>query len=159
MVIALSATKLVDTVQIVAEKKKRRRTIPIWGEEYEWWTDAVERQLDPKGMDQKDLAKALGVHPSVISRCVNRKSAVYEVVIAISDYLVISYPVILPTSEAEAAALSKAKRLFKRDVQAAQIKPGVPEISQEDQTPAVQPEHAVRSKKAKRRAGRAQTSV
>lgn len=144
----------VDTVGLVAEEnsdeaERRRCTIPIWGDEYEWWTDAVRRQLDVKGLDQKQLADRLGLDAGAVSRCINRKKPLYEILIAISDELAVAYPVILPISEEQAIHLAKEKRLFKREKEVRGIKAGAAEKGAQDQPLGVVSEHAVRSEEGK----------
>lgn len=144
--------ELVDTVGIVAAKNSddpetRPRTVPIWGDEYDWWSLAVKRQLKAVGWTQEDLANSLGIHPSLVSRCITRKVPTYDLLLAISDELKVAYPVILPESEGEALRLAEEKRLYKREVEAKKIKAGVPEIAKKDQAPGVVSEHAVRSRK------------
>jgi transcriptional regulator with XRE-family HTH domain len=145
---------VVDILTAVTETKPpatipRGRTIPIYGKEYEWWTQAVRRQLKVAGIDQVELAEKLGVAPSDVSRCINRKKPTYDLLLAISDELKVAYPVILPTSEEEALALATEKRAFKRVAEAEKIKAGVPENLSEDQTDRVASEHAIRSSKQK----------
>lgn len=133
---------------------RRRHPIPLYDERYAWWTAAVERQLDAIGINQKQLAKAIDESESDVSRCINRKRTTYELLIIISDYLKIAYPVVLPESEEQALEIAKAKRLYKRVAEASEIKAGVPETSKEDQTVPVVSEHAIRSRKAKAPEGR-----
>lgn len=136
---------------VVAEKdddaEKRRHTIPIYGSEFEWWTAAVRRQLEVMGIDQKELSERLGIDTGSVSRCINRKKPTFELLILISDFLKVAYPVVLPESEEEALALAKEKRLHKREAKAHKIKAGVPETAAKDQTARVPSEHAVRSRK------------
>lgn len=143
---------LLDNVDLVASRKgeetePRGHTMPIYGPEYSWWTEACERQLKVVGVNRKELAALLGVHPSLITRCINRETPTYELIIGISDHLKVAYPVLFPESEAEALALATEKRAHKRDVEVGKIKTGVPEIAKEDQAPGVLSEHAVRSRK------------
>lgn len=145
---------MVDILTTVAARKdddpdERPRTVPIFGDEYAWWTLAVRRQLKAAGINQEELADKLDVHPSLVSRCINRKVPTYDLLLAISDELKVAYPVILPTSEEEALALATEKRAFKRVVEAGKIKAGVPENLSEDQTGVVASEHAIRSSKQK----------
>jgi transcriptional regulator with XRE-family HTH domain len=139
-----------DTIDIMADEK-RRRTIPIFGDQFAWWPEAVKRQLEKKGIDQKTLAKNISATEPEVTKCVRRKNPVYELLIAISDELDIPYPVILPESEAEALRLATERRLFRRDLQLAQIQAGVPERTVEDQTPKVPSEHVQRARKSSKK--------
>lgn len=149
---------MIDILGLVASKKSddpegRPRTIPIFGEEYAWWTNAVKRQLTVVGMNQQELAEKLEVDPGMVSKCINRKVPTYDLLIAISDELKVAYPVILPESEGEAIRLAQEKRIYKREMEAEKIKAGVPETPAEDQTRDVVSEHAVRSRKREAKKG------
>jgi transcriptional regulator with XRE-family HTH domain len=141
-----------DIVAFVSDESvaKRGRTIPIQDGRFAWWTVAVRRQLAVFGIDQKQLAAELGLLESAVSRCINRTQPVYEVLIKISDRLVVAYPVLLPESEEEAIRLAGQRRLIKRDNQVAQIKAGVGEATVESQTAPVVSEHAFRSEGSRR---------
>lgn len=117
--------------------EKRRRTIPLFGEEFQWWTDAVRARLVETGMNQKQLASAVGDNEGIVSRCIRREKPVYELLIAISDALELPYPVVLATSYDEALRLAAARRLYRRDRNIQEIKAGVGESSTERQTPAL----------------------
>jgi transcriptional regulator with XRE-family HTH domain len=152
----LCAIELSDIVETMSEKdgdqpETRRRTIPIYGPEFDWWTQAVERRLNDRDMSKKELAEAIGAEPPEVTRCVLRQKPIYELLIAISDELGIPYPVILPQSEAEALKLATERRLFHSDMQALQVKAGVTERRGHGQPPPLQSEHAIRSRRQRRR--------
>lgn len=136
------------------DPKARRHPIPLYDDRYEWWTDAVRRQLKVFGYNQKQLAADLDETESDVSRCINRETPTFELLIKISDFLKIAYPVVLLESEEQAVEVAKEKRLQKRVAKAGEIKAGVPETAEKDQTDALVSEHAVRSRKAKTREGR-----
>lgn len=111
----------------------RRRTIPIWDDKYQWWTDAVDRRLTALGINQKELSNYIEAGESEVSRCINRSKPVFELLIDISDALDIPYPVILAESETEAFELAKQRRLVRRMDQVAQIVAGVPKRTDDGQ--------------------------
>jgi transcriptional regulator with XRE-family HTH domain len=135
---------------------ERRRTVPIFDDQFDWWTQAVTRELGARRLKQKDLALKLGEATSAISRCINREKPIYELLIAISDELTIPYPVILPETEHEALRLAEHRRLLRSDLQLAEIRAGVGESSRESQTAPLPSEHAVRPR---RRPGRRRVSA
>lgn len=139
---------MADIVQRVSDEtaEKRGRTIPISGETFQWWTDAVKRQISALKLSQKALADELELPESAVSRCISRVQPVYETLLAISDRLGVAYPVILPESEDEALHLATQRRLIRRDIQVKQIVTGVSKTPKKGQTPAVVSEHGFRSK-------------
>lgn len=106
-------------------KPSRRRTIPLWGAQYDWWPDAVRSTIKELGIDQKWLAEWIGAHPAEVNKCITRKTPVYELLLDISDALDLPYPVVLPESFDEALKVAKERRLARRDAQVDQIKAGV----------------------------------
>lgn len=114
--------------EIDREAPARRRTIPLWGSEFDWWTAAVQRRIAELGIDQKFLSEYIDAEPPEVSRCINRRKPIYELLIAISDALDIPYPVVLPETEEEALEIARQRRLVRRDAQMAQIKAGVAKI-------------------------------
>lgn len=108
-----------------AEKPGRRRTIPLWGEQYDWWPKAVRDRLSELGIDQKFLSAWIEAHPTEVNKCITRKVPVYELLLDISDALDLPYPVVLPESYEEALKVARERRLARRDMQVAQIKAGV----------------------------------
>lgn len=125
-----------------AKDRVRQVVLPIWEDRYDWWTKAVDRQLRAKSINQKQLAAELKRPESEVSRCINRKKPLYLTVIAISDYLTIAYPVILPETEDEALALAAEKRTLKRVAKARDVQAGVAGKAKEDQGGVVASEHA-----------------
>lgn len=121
---------MLDIVEHVTEENdKRRVSLPIWDDRYEWWSEAVRNKIrprDPAGQDQKTMAHKLGYSPSEVSRAISREKPLYDIVIAISDELKLPYPVIFPESEEEALHLAMQRRLFRRDAQLEQVRPQVP---------------------------------
>lgn len=107
------------------ETPMRRRTIPIFGPEFQWWTDAVRAKLVELDIEQTDLAAHIKAEPPEVSRCITRKKPVYELLLDISDALEIPYPVVLPTSLEEAMEVARQRRLVRRDAQIGQIAAGV----------------------------------
>lgn len=132
-------------------KAKRDVSLPIWGREYQWWTDAVNRQLKARGIDQKDLAIVIKEGAPAVSNCIRRVKPVYRIIIAISRELDIPYPMQLAETEALAFHLMEQKRMFKSDRQVQQIKAGVTEIPTESQTQEVRSDDEGRKGKRKRR--------
>lgn len=130
------------------DPKTRRHPIPLYDDRYDWWTQAVRRQLGVVGIDQRRLALELGATEAAVSRCINRDTPTYELLIQISDFLKVAYPVVLPESEEQAIEIAKEKRLSKRVAKAGEIKAGVPETAKKDQTERLVSEHAIRSRKA-----------
>lgn len=124
---------LTPVAQEKSEPEQRRRTIPIWDDQFDWWTKAVDRRLGFLGINQKQLAGYIEAGESAVSRCINRSKPVYELLIDISDALEIPYPVILPESEEEALELAKQRRLVRRMDQIGQITAGVPKRTKEGQ--------------------------
>lgn len=108
-----------------AAEPTRRRTIPLFGEQYDWWPALVRKQLKALGIDQKFLAAWIDAQPPEVNKCITRKTPVYELLLDISDALDIPYPVVLPESYEEALIVARERRLARRDVQVAQIKAGV----------------------------------
>lgn len=134
---------MVVIFQEVAKKKAspepgRRRTIPLFGSQFDWWTNAVLRRLDELDIDQKFLSEWIDAKPPEVSRCINRRKPVYELLLAISDALEIPYPVVLPESEEEAMEVARQRRLVRRDAQVAQIAAGVGNSSENRQIRAIQ---------------------
>jgi hypothetical protein len=117
-------------LKLVAKEKSaaepRGRTIPLWGEQFLWWPQAVKRKLRELGVDQKFLSNYIEASTSDVSRCLSLKKPLYDLLIAISDALEIPYPVVLPESEEEALEIARQRRLVRRDAQMAQITAGVP---------------------------------
>lgn len=126
--------------------ERRRRTLPLWGEQFAWWTNAVKSRLATRGINQKQLAQAIGEDEGAVSRCITRHTAVYEILMAISDELEVPYPVILPESEAEAAHLTAQRRLLRSDAQLAMIKASSP-----TQPTLATPPNGVPTKRRRRR--------
>ena len=145
--LAVCAIEVADILQIVSDEsaEKRGRTIPIGDDRFQWWTDAVKRQLALHKLNQKQLADELELPESAVSRCISRAKPVYETLLAISERLEVAFPVILPESEDEALYLATQRRLIRRDIQVKQIVTGVGKPSRKGQTPAVVSEHAFRS--------------
>lgn len=133
---------MVDILRAVSKKiddeiPLRRRTIPIFGPEFQWWTSAVKSRLIALGIEQTDLARYIKAQPPEVSRCISRKKPVYELLLDISDALEIPYPVVLPESEDEAMEIARQRRLVRRDAQLGQIKAGVAGIKGKRQVTAI----------------------
>lgn len=106
-------------------KPARRRTIPLWGSQYDWWPEAVRSRIKDLGIDQKWLSGWIDAHPTEVNKCITRKTPVYELLLDISDALDLPYPVVLPESLDEAIKVARERRLARRDAQVDQIKAGV----------------------------------
>lgn len=103
----------------------RRRTIPLYGSQYDWWPNAVRRRIAELDIDQKFLAVWINAEHTAVNKCITRKAPVYELLIDISDALDLPYPVVLPESFEEAFNVARDRRLARRDAQVVQIKAGV----------------------------------
>ncbi len=129
-------------------EKRRGRTVFL----PPWWAASVERALVRLGIDQKELAAAIKLDETRVSRCISNKVPTLGVIEAISAYLKIPMPVVFPQSEAEALAIDGTRRLFGTDAQAMGIVAGVGDGAQSGQTDDVEPEHAdSRSRRGKPR--------
>jgi hypothetical protein len=115
----------------------RRRTIPLWGELYAWWPQAVRARLADLKIDQKFLSTWIEADPTAVNKCITRKVPVYELLLDISDALDIPYPVVLPESFDEALRVARERRLARRDAQVAQIKAGVTDRRESGQIRAI----------------------
>lgn len=125
----------------------RRRTIPLFGSQYDWWPNAVEDRIAELGIDQKFLAAWIGSEYTAVHKCIKRKVPVYELLLDISDALDLPYPVVLPESYEEALKVARERRLQRRDAQMAQIKAGVGDSSEKRQIRAIQSSDVSRWKK------------
>lgn len=129
---------MLDIVASVAKEKPkptpaRRRTIPLWGEQYRWWPERVRGRLTDLGIDQRFLAEWIKADPPEVNKCITLKVPVYELLLDISDALDLPYPVVLPESYEEAIQVARERRLARRDMQIGQIAAGVADSRRESQ--------------------------
>jgi hypothetical protein len=120
---------VLDIFQSVAKEisgtsPARRRTIPLWGKQYDWWPEAVRKRIAELRIDQKMLAEWIDADPPEVNKCITRKVPVYDLLLDISDALDLPYPVVLPESYEEALIVARERRLARRMTQADDVKAG-----------------------------------
>lgn len=98
-----------------AEDDGRDTSIPIWDDEYSWWTDAIRGAIKAGGLSQKELAKDLGLDEGALSRAIRRKAPVWEIVKAVSLRFKVPLPALFPESMEEARHLEEQQYLKRID--------------------------------------------
>lgn len=98
-------------------ERRRNHTVPIG----KWWCDLVRDTLRSRGVTQAEMSRDLGIGEDRITNCLNRKTPSFDIVVAISKYLKLAFPVVVARSNSEALAIEKARQDFINDAKRAAL--------------------------------------
>ena len=96
-----------------SSRSQRDTSVPIWGDVFNWWTQAVRRAIDQGGIKQNVLAAELGIDEGALSRAIRRVAPIWEIVRAVSLRLRVPLPVVLLETEAAAIHVEEQHRMFR----------------------------------------------